>query len=89
MAAYEALARAHNALGLTAALPVQAKSFYGRPFQVVALHGFAAALVEQIQDPAVRRLAERPLIGSLDLFSDSTDLTANPVWRPLLRALYE
>ena len=49
----------------------------------MALHGFAAALLEQVQDPVVKRIAERPLIGSLDLLCDNTDLTANPVWRPI------
>jgi hypothetical protein len=48
--AYERLAAMHNALGLTAPLPEQARQFFGRPFQVMALHGFAGALLEQIRD---------------------------------------
>ncbi len=87
--AYAALAVAHNTLELTQAMPVEPQSFFGRPFRVMALHGFAAALIAQIRDPAVQRLADRPLIGSLDLFSDNTDLIDNPVWRPVLRQLYE
>ena len=87
--AYELLARQHNALGLTAPLPEQAREFFGRPFRVMALHGFADALLAKVRDPAVARLARRPLIGSLDLWSDNTDMTANPMWRPTLRRLYE
>jgi Domain of unknown function (DUF4037) len=88
-AAYAALAAGHNDLGLTKPMPLEAQSFFGRPFRMMALHGFAAALLEQLRDPAVRLIAERRPIGSLDLFSDNTDLTANPGWRPVLRQLYE
>ena len=34
----------------------------------------AAALVAAVRDPAVRRLTHRRLIGSVDQWSDSTDL---------------
>jgi hypothetical protein len=88
VAAYEALAVRHNALGLTAPLPEQARLFWGRPFSIMAQHGFAEALLAQIRDPQVLEIAARPPIGSLDLFSDNTDLTANPVWRSRVRQLY-
>jgi hypothetical protein len=87
--AYEGIAVMHNALRLTEPLPEQTQSFFGRPFQVMALHGFAEALLRQIRDPAVKRIAERPPIGGLDQFSDSTDLISNPYWRLLLKRLYE
>jgi hypothetical protein len=87
--AYEYLAARHNALGLTQALPEKVTSFFGRPFQVIGLHGFAEALLKQIVDPAVARLAARPVIGGLDLLSDNTDLVSNPLWRRRLRSLYE
>jgi hypothetical protein len=86
--AYEYLAARHNALGLTQPLPTHAKAFWGRPFQVLAQHGFAQALLGAITDPAVQALAQLPLIGSLDQFSDNTDLTSDPFWRPRLRGLY-
>ena len=87
--AYELLAARHNALGLTAPMPERAGPFFGRPFQVIALHGFAEALLEQIRDPRVVRIARRPPIGSLDLFSDKTDLTSDPGRRLQVRGLYE
>jgi hypothetical protein len=86
--AYTALARMHNALGVTPPLPEQPRQFFGRPFQVMALHGFADALLAAITDPVVRAIAQRPPIGGIDLLSDNTDLLENPRWRPALRALY-
>ena len=87
--AYEYLAVMHNALGLTDPLPETAMPFHGRPYSVVAMHGFADALLAAISDPAVIKIARRRPIGSIDQFSDSTDLLSDPVWRPLLRRLYE
>jgi len=86
--AYEALARLHNSLGLTPPLPETVRSFWGRPFQVMAMHGFADALLAEIRDPAVQRIAARPPIGGIDLISDNTDLLESPAWRPALRNLY-
>ncbi len=86
--AYEALARLHNSLGLTPPLPETVRSFWGRPFQVMAMHGFADALLSEIRDPAVQRIAARPPIGGIDLISDNTDLLESPAWRPALRNLY-
>ena len=85
---YEALARMHNALQLTQPLPERAHDFHGRPFQVIADHCFADALLAQVTDPAVQRIAARPPIGSVDLFSDNTDLLENTVWRSDLRQLF-
>jgi len=86
---YEYLARRHNALGLTDPLPEEAAPFFGRPFRVMAFHGFSNALLAQIRDPRVRQIAGRQPIGSIDQFSDSTDLRSYPEWRPLLRPLYQ
>lgn len=86
--AYELVAAQHNALGLTAPQPAQATPFFGRPFQVIAQNGFAAALLAGISDPAVKALATRPIIGSLEQFSDSTDLIGDLQRQPVLRQLY-
>ena len=83
----EYVAAKHNGLGLTKPMPEQAVTFHGRPFKVVAFHGFAEALVEQIEDPVVKAIAGRSLIGSLDQISDNTDLVSDPRWRPVLRHL--
>lgn len=87
--AYEALARMHNALHLTSPLPAHVSPFFGRPFKVIHGDLFAAALVAQIVDPQVQRIAAQRLIGGIDQWSDSTDLRSDVVWRPVLRRLYE
>jgi len=88
VAAYEHIAAMHKALQLTEPLPDRAIPFWGRPFQVIAFHGFAEALLSRISDPAMSRIVQQPPIGNIDLFSDSTDLVSNPIWRPVLRQLY-
>ncbi|HSH79276.1 MAG TPA: DUF4037 domain-containing protein [Herpetosiphonaceae bacterium] len=86
--AYEYLARMHNALGITAKLPEHVAGFHGRPFKVISGSTFAEALRSQIGDPAVKQIASRRLIGSVDQFSDSTDIRSDAAWRPILRNLY-
>lgn len=86
--AYEYLARMHNALGITARLPEQVVDFFGRPFKVIYGSAIADAISSTIGDPEVKRIASRRLIGSVDQFSDSTDIRCVPEWRRLLRNLY-
>jgi hypothetical protein len=85
---YLFLARMHNALGITRTLPETISRFHNRPFKVIQEDVFVQALLEKITSSEVKRLAQRRLIGSIDQFSDSTDLRAAS-WRPLLRKLYE
>lgn len=87
--AYEKLARMHNQLSVTSPLPETVRNFFGRPFRVMALHGFSGRLLEQIHNPALKKLASKPLIGNIDLFSDNTDLLESPHSRPQLRRLFE
>jgi hypothetical protein len=88
-AAYERVALMHNALGVTEPLPTEPRDFFGRPFRVIELHGFADALLARITDERVRRIAARRPIGGIDLFSDSTDLVSHDSWRATLRRLYK
>jgi hypothetical protein len=87
--AYRLVAERHNKLGLTESLPAEPRNFFGRPFRVIGLHGFADALLSRIVDERVRRIAARRPIGGIDLFSDSTDLVSHAGWRATLRKLYE
>jgi hypothetical protein len=86
--AYEYIARAHNALGITEPLSTEAVQFFGRPFKVIFGERFATAIVARLTDSAVQHIATRRLIGSIDQFSDSTDLRSYTEWREKLRALY-
>lgn len=86
--AYELVARMHNTLQITQTIPEKATDFWGRPFQVIAIHGFSDALLTQIKDPHVLQITQQRPIGGIDHFSDSTDLLEDNARRPLLRQLY-
>jgi Domain of unknown function (DUF4037) len=87
--AYESVAAMHNELGITKPLPAKVDHFFSRPFRVIHLGGgFAGEIRNQIADPEVKRIAGQRLIGSIDQWSDSTDLLADASWRPILRGLY-
>ena len=85
--AYEVLAQIQNELQLCRSLPETASSFYNRPFLVIHGERFAQALVEQMTDPAIRQIAAQGLIGSINQWSDNTDMEG--VAREKLRPLYE
>ncbi len=86
--AYQHLAQIHNTLQITDPIPTQTTPFFTRPFQVITTNRVIPAILAQIKDEEVRQLATKPLIGSLDQFSDSTDLVSDARWRPTLRQLY-
>ena len=87
---YECVAGMHNALGITDPLPAKVSTFFGRPFLVIQLAGgFAEAIRERITDESVKRIAAGALIGSIDQFSDSTDILSDPQLRKKLRSLYK
>lgn len=86
--AFAVLARMHNTLGLTPPLPEAVSPFHDRPFRVIHGERFAEALRAQITSDEVRRIAAGRLIGSIDQWSDSTDLRADIALRPTLLALY-
>ncbi len=87
--AYELLSKRHNALGLTDALPEQVSSFHGRPFKVIQAGLFSDAILEKINDPEVKRIAAKGLIGGIDQFSDNTDLRSHLAWRTQVCKLFE
>jgi Domain of unknown function (DUF4037) len=72
--AYEAVARRHNALGLTEEVEPGVRLFHTRPFRVVGSGRFADACLAQVEDGWLRSL---PLIGSIDQWSDSTDVLSD------------
>lgn len=87
--AYEVIAEMHNDLGISQLLPAKCENFFGRPFKVIELTGgFAKTIAGRITDPAVKKIAERGLIGSIDQFSDSTDFVSRSKWRSKLGNIY-
>jgi hypothetical protein len=85
--AYENVAAKHNALQITEAIPANVSRFHERPFLVIDGGRFASALRERIRHPTVKRIADRWLIGSVDQFSDSTDLVEDKARS--FRSIYE
>jgi hypothetical protein len=85
---YQMVAAMHNALEITEPLPTEVRDFFGRPFKVIALHGFAEALRDRIADPKIQQIANHSLIGGIDMISDNTDILSDSRWRPLLRGLF-
>ncbi len=91
--AYEYVAAKHNLLKITEKLPEQVREFHGRPFSVISMGDFSKAICDKIDgsptaDPRLKKLLKQPLIGSVEQFSDSTDILSNPVWRAGIRNLY-
>lgn len=86
---YQTLAQMHNSLGLTAVMPEEVRLFHGRPFRVMAMHGFSEALLDTIsQEDWLRPLLRRSPFGGIDLVSDNTDFLEEPgLRRPLAELL--
>src|SRR5262249_26279097 len=88
--AYEIVAAMHNALDLTPPLDPTVSPYYGRPYVRLYAGRFAAALVEAIQEPAVRGVIERAgLIGGVDQVADNVDLLTDARQCGERRRLYE
>ena len=85
--AYEFVARKHNELGITEWVEPTVRPFHGRPFQVIDAGRFAGPIYRKISDEAVRQIGTA--VGSIDQFSDNTDLRENLTLHKRLKALYE
>jgi hypothetical protein len=87
--AYEYLARAHNALGITDALAATVSPFHNRPFHIIHGDQFAERIAARIEDASIRDIiARHGLIGNIDQWSDSTDIRSNAAFRPAALTLY-
>jgi hypothetical protein len=73
--AYKALARRHNALGLTEEIEPTVRLFHARPFRVLGSGRFTDACLAQVEDEWLRSL---PLVGAVDQWLDSTDVLSDP-----------
>jgi hypothetical protein len=89
-AASEMVATMHNALNLTPPLDPTVSPYFGRPYMTLAAGRFAEALLEAIEDPALRSvIAGAGLLGGVDQVADSVDLLTDVRLCAKLRALYE
>jgi hypothetical protein len=87
--AYTILAEMHNAVRITEPLSTRVSQFWGRPFQVINGDRFKSAILEEIKDPQITPVMRRSPIGSLDIFSDNSDMLEDPAFRLIIRQLYE
>ncbi|RPI30334.1 MAG: DUF4037 domain-containing protein [Chloroflexota bacterium] len=78
----------HNQLDLTSPFNTQPAYFHDRPFLVIDGGRIAAAIIAEIHDPDVSRISAHRVIGSIDEFSDNTDLLCDTRLRPNLRKLF-
>jgi Domain of unknown function (DUF4037) len=82
VAAYEAVARRHNDLGVTDPVEPTARPFWGRPIRVLFADRFVEALRAAITDPDVRSIDHDA--GSIDAVSENTDVLSRPaLWQKL------
>jgi uncharacterized protein DUF4037 len=87
--AYEAMARRHNALGITPPVDPTVRNFYSRPFQVLHAERFVAAMADVIESPEVNQLIESVgWIGGIDQITDNVDLKTSPALTNKLRAMF-
>ena len=86
-AAYEAVARRFNALGVAPPLAPETRSYYERPFRVLHAERFAAATLPAIADERLRDV--RFGKGSINQWVDSDNRVSIVPFGRRLRALYE
>ena len=86
--AYAVLNRLHNESDLTAPVGPAAQEFHERGFMVSNAWRYIEPLLAGIKDSEVKSVAERSLIGSIDLFSDNTDLREAARLRGRIANLY-
>jgi hypothetical protein len=87
--AYCVLAEMHDDLGITDPLLAEVTRFFMRPFRVIWGDKFARAIAARISSPEIASIVQRRLIGSIDIFSDNTDLLEDASIRVALKSLYE
>ena len=81
-----AVARRHNASGLTHEVEAEARPFHGRPFRVLGSGRFVDACLARVEDAFLRSL---PLVGAVDQWADSTDVLSDPTVAGRARFFYE
>jgi Domain of unknown function (DUF4037) len=89
-AAYESVARMHNALGVTPALDTSMMQFYERPYRVLGAGRFVKTLSDAIADDELKAIfAAANGIGAVDQFVDSTNLLSRADLCTRLRILFK
>lgn len=83
--AYTIVANKHNSLHITKILDAKTSYYYGRPYLVIHADRFATVIRERIQDKEIKAIK---LIGSVDQFTDSVDISNDLGLRQNLGTVY-
>jgi hypothetical protein len=87
-AAYEAVARIHNALEIGQPLEATVRQFHERPYQVLDAERFAKSVSDLITDSELRSIRDDVgPIGAIDQFADNTNLLCRADLCQRLRSL--
>ena len=78
-----------NDLKITEPVSPEVYQFFSRPFKIIGGEKLANAIIARITDPEIVPLTKRSLFGSIDVFSDNTDLLEDPSIRTKLKAIYK
>jgi hypothetical protein len=81
------VAKMHNVLGITAPLATGVRYFHDRPFRIIDASRFVNTIKEAITDQTVKAIETD--IGSIDQFSDNTDLRSYPKLHKRVQSLYK
>jgi hypothetical protein len=84
--AYEAVARMHNALGITIPLEESAAPYFGRPYPVIGDDRYGAELRKLITSDKVKNITHN--LGSVNQFVDSDDKLSDLMVCEKLKDLY-
>ena len=85
--AYSVMAQQHNALKITTPLATNTSSYYFRPYSVIYGERFAQAIKQAINDPQIKSI--KTDVGSIDQFTDSTNVVEDRALCKKLRAVYK
>jgi hypothetical protein len=86
--ACEFAARMHNELGITEPVSTEVVPYFDRPFSVIRGDLIAETIIAAVRDSEVKRITKKTHIGSIDQFSNNTDLRDDLRLRSALKALY-
>lgn len=84
--AYEAVARMHNALGITIPMKEKAIEYYNRPYSVFGDERYVDEITKSIKDKEIRNIKHH--LGSLNQFIDSNDQLNNLDLCKKLQSIY-
>ena len=84
---YKIVAEKYNSLKIVESLPVEASLYQGRPYLVIHADQFAEATRKAIKDEQLRNIKVN--IGSVDQFTDSSDISEDPLLSKKMKVLFE